>query len=440
MNLTGFPLMKHITPFFRNNEFIPEFREFLDNCFYCKKHEHACSRDIDLTLLLPAVKHHLSQFDPHYTWTPPNTVKILPKVLRSPHFYRFWRNLNSYIVPQHFRDEYAEFRMPQKREVVFFSGCGIQLLENQYYTLCAIMRQLGVDFGLIDGSYEKAVCCGAVHCTLGNFAHGTRLLRNLIRELHRFETRKVVVYCATCYFGLKVLAPQLLENYDLEVQHATGFLADVLARSTAPKLAAPLGSRITCTIHDSCHLAHGPAGDTESVRKLLSLLPGVTLAEMTHCKNESLCDLSFLLRALKNPLKLFLRNDNIPIIGEALQTDADVLCSLCPGCHAILSIFGSNLWTTLGISIPRIPVQNWVSIVAGYLGISQRDMLTYRFAHLIAVPFRNSGLWYLWQVFKAFVRGFLGKREPKRVEHRLKRLRTAQKRGLPLIAVNNQKF
>lgn len=425
---TKFPLFKHLRDFFEKQAYVQEVKEFLDSCIYCKAHEHDCIKSTDLTLLLPAIKSDLRRIDPHYNWSPAFIPSIVSRFLRSERFYYFWRNFNYQIIPQKFRSEYDEYRKPRQREVVFFSGCGIQLLENQYYTLCEIFKKLNVDFGLIDGSYIKPICCGTISAVTGNFKFGSYLLQNLINEIKKYGTKKVIVYCATCYYGLTTIAPELIEDFDLEVVHATGYLADRLKSMPEGVLKSPSKDGQAFTIHDSCHLAHGPHGDSISIRNLLNLLPNSQINEMKHNKSNSMCDLYYLLMSLRNPLTLFFKNNNIPIIDEAIETQADTLCSLCPGCHAILSIFGSNIFTTLGMKKTRIPVKNWASILGENLGIFNKDMLTYRFHHLLSVPFKESGIWYILQAIRAIVRGGIGKKEPKPIEKKLKQIRKRKKR------------
>ncbi|MHA1439281.1 MAG: (Fe-S)-binding protein [Promethearchaeota archaeon] len=427
---TNFRIMKHLKDFFEHQEYVSEFKNFIDSCLYCKVHESACINGIDLTLLISAIKSDLRKLDPKYTWKPQNTLKIVSRFLSSENFYRFWRNFNYKLIPKEIRLRYEKYRRSQKREIVFFSGCGIQLLENQYYLLLQILEKLDVDFGLIDGSYLKPVCCGAVHCELGNFESGLFLLKNLINEIKRFKTKKVMVYCATCYFGLKTIAPQLIENYDLEIIHATEYIAEILKDQLEVKkkeLIKPRKQKYTITIHDSCHLAHGSNGNTSGIRDLISLLPNVKISEMRHNKNRSLCDLYYILMALRNPFTFLFRRNKIYIINEAIDTNADVLCSLCPGCHALLSIFGSDIFSLLGKKKTAIPVKNWVSILGDYLGLRMKDMLDYRFKHVFAIPYKESGMWYIWQAIKALMRGYFGKKEPKPLEKKIKKYRKTRK-------------
>jgi hypothetical protein len=43
-------------------------------------------------------------------------------------------------------------------------------------------------------------------------------------------------------------------------------------------------------------------------------------------------------------------------------------------------------------------------------------MLNYRLSHFITIPFKDSLLWYLLQILKAFVRGYIGLKEPKTIK------------------------
>ena len=412
---TKIPVFLYLKDFFENQSRTKEIMKFLSACTYCKVHDNACVNKIDLCILLPAVKFILASKYPWYTWAPSSTPAFAAKFLRSPRFYYFVRYLTPLLIPQEFRAKFEEYRQPKQRDVVFFSGCGIQALENQYFTILNIFKKLDIDFGLVEGSYRKPVCCGAIAFEMGNFDYGVLLLSNLIAELKKFRTKKVIVYCATCYYGLKKIAPQLMENFDFEIIHASGYVAEVLKTKGKSLLCAPGNKSQILTIHDSCHLAH--SGDTEGIRKLLAGLPDTKIVEMRHNKETALCDAALLLQSMKNPFSLFSRKYTFPIIAEAMESKAAVLCSLCPGCHTILTLFSADIRTIMSGKTPKIPVKNWVSILGEYLGIRRRDLLTHRLSHLVSSPFQESGLWFLWQALKALVKGYFGKRTPIEVQN-----------------------
>jgi Fe-S oxidoreductase len=367
---------------------------------------------LDLTERLSAIRFELSKLNRNYTWLPYNIPAIVERFINGKRIAYTLMNINNYLIPKKSREKFDEYRNPKTRNVVFFSGCGIQLLENQYYTLLEIFKKLNLDFGLIEGLFDKPVCCGAVLFGLGKFEDGTYLLQNLVSEIKRFNTKKVMVYCASCYYGLKKLAPQLIEDYDLEIVHAADYIAEFLKRSENEKQLSKLKAKPQrITIHDPCHLAHSE--DSSCIRNLFSVLPNVHISEMKHHQETSFCDLYCIFRELRNPLNLILKKDILPIIDEAVESNAEFLCTLCPNCHAALTIFGDGFTSALGLTRKRIPVRNWVSILGDYFGIRMKDMLTYRLTHFFTIPFKESGLWYILQGIKAFVRGYIGLKPPK---------------------------
>ncbi|UCC20345.1 MAG: (Fe-S)-binding protein [Promethearchaeota archaeon] len=413
-----YPIYKYIKKLFQrklDKKNVRKIKKFMKSCIYCKSCQISCINHIDLTERLTTIKFELFKLNRKFTWLPYNIPSIFAKFINGKRIAYTIMNLNNYLIPKRNREMFREYRLPKTRDIVFFSGCGIQMLENQYYTLLDIFNKLSLNFGLIEGLYNKLVCCGAVLFGLGKFEYGKILLKNLVDEIKKFNVNKVMVYCATCYYGLKKLAPQLIEDYDLEIIHATDYIAEILQKEENKKLLNnPKAKSQLITIHDSCHLAH--SGDVSSIRNLFSVLSNITISEMKHNKENSICDLYCIIKELKNPLKLLVKKDILPIIDEAVESKADYLCSLCPNCHAVLSIFGDGFPSALGLTNKRILVKNWVTILGEYLGIEKKDMLTYRLTHFMTIPFKESGLWYLIQVLKAFIRGYIGLKEPKQIK------------------------
>ncbi len=394
------------------NKEVKKIRRFLKSCVYCKECQRRCKNGLDLTERMAAIKYALKQRVPNYVWLPNKVPLILGKLVNGKRYAYFVQYFVNELIPSKIREKYEEYREPKKRDIVFFSGCGIQALENQFYSLLESFRTLNINFGLIEGMYKKHVCCGAVLFDLGKFDYGLVMLKNLVNEIKKFGTKKVVVYCATCYYGLKRLAPQLIENYDLEVSYVTEYFANLLKD---PKIKRSLATiEQTITVHDSCHLAL--SGDISSVRNLINELPGAEISEMQHNKRNALCDASLMIAGSNNLFKPLYKKKYLPIVREAIDTQADVLCTLCPGCHAVLSIFGDGLLSNLDLKRKAIYVKNWASIFAEYLGININDRLTYRFTHLLTIPFKNSGAWYLWKAMKALVNGYIGKKPHKHLQ------------------------
>ncbi|MHA2393119.1 MAG: (Fe-S)-binding protein [Promethearchaeota archaeon] len=414
---TKYPIHKTLKSLFQKDldkKNVKKIKKFMRACVYCKDCKKSCVNNLDLTERLSTIRFELSKLYKNYTWLPYSIPSIFERFIKGKRISYAIMNLNNYLIPKINREKYDEHRMSKERDVIFFSGCGIQMLENQYYTLLDIFRKLNINFGLIEieGLYDKSVCCGAVYSGLGKFDYGKYLLNNLVDEIKKFNTKKVMVYCASCYYGLKKLAPQLIEDYDLEIIHAADYIAEFLKKGENKILLNSFKAvSQVLTIHDPCHLEHSRG--VTGIRNLFSVLPAVKISEMKHHKESSFCDLYCIFRELNNPLNLIVKKDILPIINEAVETNADVLCTLCPNCHAAITIFGDGFTSALGLTKRRILVRNWVSILGEYLGIRMKDMLTYRLTHFFALPFKESGLWYILQGLKAFIRGYIGLKEPK---------------------------
>ncbi|MHA1251879.1 MAG: (Fe-S)-binding protein [Candidatus Helarchaeota archaeon] len=409
---TKFPIWKHWKDFFQTGEKSKEIKKFIKACIYCKYHEYACPNNIKLTELLPALRNDLSHIYPRFAWTPHILPGFLGRFLRTRRLYSFWRYMNNLLIPEKEREKWDFRRKPQKREVVFFSGCGIQLLPDLYYSQLEILEKLGIDYGLIEGHYNRAVCCGTVLFLLGNYKYGKKVLINLINEIKKYGTKKVIIHCPTCNWGLTQIAPNIIEDFDLEVIHASTYIGDLLKKN--PKLKKMLkipDKEIVLTIHDSCHLAR--AGDVNGIRNLLSQLPSTSISEMNHNKLNAICDLYCILRAFPHrPLDIVLNNNNIPISKEAIEANADILVSICLGCHALQSLFGQNFISTFIKRKRQIPLINWTSILAKYLGLKTRHGLNYWLKHIITIPFKDSLSFWILNAIKALIYGYLLNRIP----------------------------
>ncbi|MHA1270863.1 MAG: (Fe-S)-binding protein [Candidatus Helarchaeota archaeon] len=418
---TEFPIWKYLKDFFKTGEKSKQVKEFVKACIYCKYHEYACPNGIKLTELLPALRNDLSQIYPRFAWTPHIIPSFLGRFMKTRRLYSFWRYMNNLLIPEKNREKWDYRRKPQKRELVFFTGCGIQLLPDLYYSMLDIFEKLDLDYGLIEGHYNKPVCCGTVLFLLGNYKYGKKVLTNLIKEIKKFGTKKVVIHCPTCNWGLTQIAPNILDDFDLEIIHASTYISDLLKKNPKyKKMLKEPKKDIILTVHDSCHLAR--AGDIDGIRNLLSQLPKISISEMKHNKLNAICDAYCILRALPHrPLDIVLKNNNIPISKEAIETGADKLVSICLGCHALQSIFGQNLINTFSKKKRSIPIINWTSILIEYLGLPKRRGLEFWLKHFITTPFRDSLLFWMLNALKALIYGYLlNKIPPIRIPNYLK--------------------
>ena len=186
-----------------------------------------------------------------------------------------------------------------------------------------ILHALGVDFAIL-GTEEK--CAG--ECAR---LAGEKGLFDLLREQNmatfgKYEYGSLLTSDPHAFDAFRYVYPGL--GLDRPVDHTTPFLAARLG-DLQPRLTRELGYRIT--YHDSCVLGrHNHMHDEP--RRILEALPGVSLVEMAHNRDNTICCggggggmwLDTHYKAKGQP-RLSDRR-----VEEAAATGADVLAVSCP--------------------------------------------------------------------------------------------------------------
>jgi heterodisulfide reductase subunit D len=243
---------------------------------------------------------------------------------------------------------------PQRKDVVLFLGCSIRCHPEKSLVLIDLMEMMGEDYVAVRGG---RLCCGNARYLLrkGDIAGADKASREFIAALHAFHPKKVAFTCGNCLYMAEKVFPAFAD-IRFEPMHVTKLLADGLGRL---KFKKPLHARVT--VHDSCNMGH-KGGDVESVRKLIGAIPGVTLVEMAHNKENSLC-CGTILRETRPKVGDALRQR---VLDEAADTGADVLATLCTGCHRYFSSRQNSY---------PFEIKNYVNIVAEAAGLMYRDKL-----------------------------------------------------------------
>lgn len=215
---------------------------------------------------------------------------------------------------------------PEKKEVVFFMGCGTLATPNKNFALIDILERIGVDFAALIGG---KLCCGVPSILAGQLKEADFLSRNLIKNIEAYSPKKLVVTCPTCYNQFKNVISQI-KSFDFEVQFISTFLNDNLDKL---KFTTPLNKKLT--LHEPCPLARELKDDL-SIRKIIKALPGVELIEMKHNREESLCcggaaGLTYPEYAGKFSLNL---------MEEGKNAKVDGMINICPFCHLSLCPIG----------------------------------------------------------------------------------------------------
>jgi len=217
----------------------------------------------------------------------------------------------------------------EQAEVVYFVGCVSSFYPQSYsvpQSMVEVLDRAGVDFMVLGG---EEWCCGFPLVIAGMGEAAVGLVHHNVEAVRRTGARRLVATCPSCYHTWKHDYPRIIgEPLGFEVLHATELLAEVVGDLRL----RPLEQVVT--YHDPCDLGR-TSGVYDTPRDVVRAIPGVTLVEMEHHHEYSLCcggggDVEMADRELTAAVAR-------RRIEEAKETGAKVLLSACQQCVRTLA-------------------------------------------------------------------------------------------------------
>jgi Fe-S oxidoreductase len=138
----------------------------------------------------------------------------------------------------------------------------------------------------------------------------------------------VVFQCPEGYLTFKKYYPEVLGQMDLELVHFYELLADKVASGAVSF--APLDGVVT--YHDPCRLGR-QAGIMDAPRALIQSIPGITLKEMEHNRENGLCCGTSAWMGCSSCSKAIQKNR----LSEAVATGAETIVTACTKCRVHLN-------------------------------------------------------------------------------------------------------
>jgi Fe-S oxidoreductase len=212
---------------------------------------------------------------------------FIPRTLQAA-LTSIYKNANPWRGAKDRRDQWADGlkikRLPKnKTKLLYFVGCTPSYdtrAQQVARSMVTILDEAGVDFGIL-GNEEN--CCGSPVARIGDLGLQELLVEQNIKMFDKYEIEKIVTTCPHCY-------DTLANDYKkyggrFEVQHYTQFIADLIDQN---RLVIHRKIEKKVTYHDPCFLAkHNNI--TESPRKILENIQGLTLVEMPRNRKNSFC-------------------------------------------------------------------------------------------------------------------------------------------------------
>ncbi|MFW9832279.1 MAG: (Fe-S)-binding protein [Candidatus Thorarchaeota archaeon] len=297
----------------------------------------------------------------------------------------------------------ADVKVAETADVAYFVGCTSSYkMQHLAVTTARILNKLNIDF-VLPGNDER--CCGSPLIRTGQ----TEVVKDLVKhnvDVIKENGAKLVVYsCSGCFRTSVFDWPRYYGKLPFKVQHITQFLAKALEKV---KIEPIPGVEERVAYHDPCHLGRH-VGVYDAPRRILELLPGITLVEMSRTRENSRCcgagggvkagipELALEIatkriydaepasspgkvreaaKKLSKEYRELSEEDKANMsleermawerVGEILETGATMVVSACPFC--ILNL--THGMQRLGLEIPVVDI---VTLVGRFLRIDQSD-------------------------------------------------------------------
>ena len=221
--------------------------------------------------------------------------------------------------------ELTQIERPEELEVLYWVGCAV--VSNAHARDIArafvhVLNAAGVRFAIL-GREER--CCGDPARRTGNEFHFNLLASQNVRRLAEAGLR-IVTHCPHCLQTLKNDYAHL--GASLDVVHHSDFVDELIQAGRLAIRTLPT----SVTLHDPCYLSRYD-GQVDAARRVLRSL-GVAQLEMERNREHSFCCGSGGGHAFYQDAGGGKINRNRA--QQALDTNAEILCTACPFCAAML--------------------------------------------------------------------------------------------------------
>ena len=246
-------------------------------------------------------------------------------------------NSNPWNIGSHARADWAkDLEVPLmsekgEAEFLFYVGCAgafDDLNKKVAVALAKIFNAAGLDYAIL-GTEEG--CCGDSAKKIGNEYLFQMLAETNIETFNGYKVKKIITLCPHGYNTLKYDYKELGGEY--EVFHYTEILDDLIRNGTIT-VKSPVGDLGTVTYHDSCYLGRYN-GIYDPPRNILKALGASVLVEMANHHDKSFCcgaggGRMWMEETLGTRI-------NQKRTQEAIDAQAQTVCTACPFCYTMLS-------------------------------------------------------------------------------------------------------
>jgi Fe-S oxidoreductase len=172
-----------------------------------------------------------------------------------------------------------------KGKTLYYPGCLTKgVLTEQFENYKEIFNRLGVDFVLLS---ENESCCGLPVLNAGYRKDVKKLAKKNYELFKRHGITKIISNCPSCYYMFKEIYPKLVNEWNIEVEHATVSILNALKKKRI-RYGGVDEDRELVAYHDPCHLGRY-SGIYEEPREVIELLGGKIVEAYFNRENAYCC-------------------------------------------------------------------------------------------------------------------------------------------------------
>lgn len=258
-------------------------------------------------------------------------------------------------------EEYARITTPVLRaeaDVLFFPGCNVYKQPEKLLAALDLLDAAGQPYSFIPGLSH---CCGQTpQAGRGGAEFLQQKADALISLIQQCGAKTVVFWCPTCLVTLSAR----IEKYRSLPFTPISFAAYLLQH--ADHLRFPYARPQTVTLHEPCKSVY-LGQEQESVRKLLTLVPGTQLVEMAHHGKNTLCCGCASVGAVTGKQEDVGDRVTAARMQEARESGADTLISVCHNCHLVFARYNATHPNC------QVAIQNYACYLLAAMGVHRED-------------------------------------------------------------------
>ena len=239
---------------------------------------------------------------------------------------------------------------PEPVDVVFWASCSGTCHPNVLLDVVGVLDRMGISFATLGGG---EICCGLSAILRGDLEAMESLGETFVSNIAAFHPKKALFLCHGCQARCSGVMPGFPSPLPFETSWLPDFLVENLGK-------IPFTQRVdkVVTVHDSCGVTS--FGNYEVTRELLRAIPGITLVEMEHNRENNLCCGGLAVHTRPEITEHMRRAP----LREADAAGADILATTCIGCHASFLPVEHHY---------RCEVRSFISLVAEAVGVHNED-------------------------------------------------------------------